>query len=322
MSYNHSLQYRTFDAVLADVANDFKKYQLRDLIDPSEMVKVVKRVNYDLGLRIQQTREVILEVEKGRVKMPNDFQTLNFALGAGKYDTKQSLPGGTHVEEKIIGSVEPEYQTAPNEKIDFCETPVVNSGNSNVCSQCGTSNVTDICDTCCSNPESCSLNCKGEVTQLVQVTSFETRVYNYLYPLKIKSNPREIDCESPNLYWNTNLTAYIKDGWLHTNFKTGKVYLNYQGMMEDEDGNLLAPDHDLLNEYYEYALKQRIIENLIMNDEEVNPNKIQLIESRFRAARNNAKSLVNTPNFEELSRLHKSNRKAFYNKYYSLFKTF
>ncbi len=81
----------------------------------------------------------------------------------------------------------------------------------------------------------------------------------------------------------------------------------------------MVPDHELLNEYYEYALKQRILENLIMNDEEINPNKLQLIEGRYRAARNNAFSLVRTPNFTEIKELFQANRTALYNKYYDMF---
>ena len=38
-------------------------------------------------------------------------------------------------------------------------------------------------------------------------------------------------------------------------------------MMVNEDGELMVVDHDMINEYYEYALKQRILENLVMNDE-------------------------------------------------------
>ena len=85
-------------------------------------------------------------------------------------------------------------------------------------------------------------------------------------PLTIAKNAKAVDQDCPNLSWESPFSAYIKDGWLYTSFETGKVYLNYQGMMEDCDGNLLVPEHPLLNEYYEYALKQRILENLIMND--------------------------------------------------------
>ena len=84
-------------------------------------------------------------------------------------------------------------------------------------------------------------------------------------------------------------------------------------------GNLLVPDHDGINEYYEYALKQRILENLIMNDQEVNPNKLQLIEGRYKLAKSAARSVVRTPNFQEIKELYQANRNAQYSKYYDMF---
>jgi hypothetical protein len=93
-------------------------------------------------------------------------------------------------------------------------------------------------------------------------------------------------------------------------------------MMEDDDGNLLVPDHELLNEFYEYAIKQRIIENMIMNGENVNANQIQIIETRLKAARNNAYSCVNTPNFNELRRIWEVNRKAQYHNFYNAFRSY
>jgi len=68
-------------------------------------------------------------------------------------------------------------------------------------------------------------------------------------------------------------------------------------------------------------MKQRILENLYMNGEDV-VNKIQLIEQRLRPARNNALSIVNTPDFEEMQQLWETNRKAQYYKYYDMFKSY
>lgn len=323
MSYNYTLKYRTFDQLLVDAQSDFKKYQLQDLIDPQDMIKVTKRVNYDLGLRINKTKEIILEVEKGKVRLPNDFYVLNFALSCSSYTTKQYLPQGTHIEEKIVGGA-PEYQVAPPTDVDWCETPPVTQTPvdpcNDPCAQCGT--VTDTCEpcnTCCSNPNSCTIDCKGNVIQLVQVLTAETRRWTSLKKIRILENAVDVHCDCPNLGWMAEDTAYIKDGWVYTSFETGNLYINYQGSLEDDEGNLLVPDHDGINEYYEYALKQRILENLIMDDVMVNPSKIQLVEQRYRAARNNALSIVNTPNFSELRRLYRANRRAMYSKYYDMF---
>jgi len=318
MSYNYTLKYRTFDALLADVRGDFKKYELDDLIDDQDMIKVAKRINYDLGLRINMTKEIILEVEKGRVRLPNDFYTLNFALMCGSYEIKEYLPQGTHIEEKIIPIEGPQYQPAPPEVIDICNDPPVVDP-CDPCLQCGNPCCEDTCTSCSSSPISCALNCKGEAVQLVQVLKSHTRVFKVLQPIRILANAMAVECDCPNLYWESPMTAWIEDGWLYTNFQTGKVYLNYQGLMEDADGNLMVLDHDMINEYYEYAIKQRIVENLIMDDQVVSQGKIQLIEQRYRTARNYALSIVNTPNYGELKQMWKANRKALYGKYYSMF---
>jgi hypothetical protein len=76
----------------------------------------------------------------------------------------------------------------------------------------------------------------------------------------------------------------------------------------------------MINEYYEYALKQRLLENLYMNGEDVT-QKMQLIEQRLRAARNNALTIVNTPDFGEMYKLWQANRKAQYSRYYNMFKS-
>jgi len=166
------------------------------------------------------------------------------------------------------------------------------------------------------------MNCKGEEYELVQVVnSTQTNYYKRLLPLRIMENPQDIECGCPNLYVNTTNQAWIQNGFLFTSFQTGKVYINYQGMMEDYDGNLVVPDHDMLNEYYEYAIKQRILENLIMNDEPVD-KKLQIVEARLRTARNNALSIVNTPNFAEVKRVFDMNRKVMYGRYYNMFKSY
>ena len=209
-----------------------------------------------------------------------------------------------------------------------CQQPIINTG----CG-CNTPSVPAACSAGPYNPlipfgDSCIkprtfMNCKGDSYELVQiVNSTQTNTYKKLIPIRILENPETIDCNCPNLYLTTKASAWIQNGFLFTTFPHAKVYINYQGMMEDDNGNLIVPDHDLLNEYYEYAIKQRIVENLIMNDESVSPQKIQLIETRFKAARNNALSLVNTPNFSEMKRVWEMNRKAQYSKYYDMFKSY
>ena len=87
--------------------------------------------------------------------------------------------------------------------------------------------------------------------------------------------------------------------------------------MEDNEGNLLVLDHPYCNEYYEYALKQRILENMIFQGENVS-QQLGLIENRLRASRNNALSFVNTPNFKEMQKIWTVNRRAQYHNFYNM----
>jgi len=68
----------------------------------------------------------------------------------------------------------------------------------------------------------------------------------------------------------------------------------------------------------EIRLKKRILENLAMNGENVG-QRLNLIMGELRAARNQALSLVNTPNFAEIKQIWVTNRKAQYARYYDMF---
>jgi hypothetical protein len=339
MSYNYTLRYRTFQQLLSDCQIDFQNYNLQNMIEPQQLIKVAKRVNYDLGLRINMTKEAILEVEKGRVKLPDDFYTLNFGLICEDVVVQQFFPQGTHIEELPLAV--PYKETLP--VINTCTPDTVNCAKCNQLpcgcvsascpgSECGAncsceSCITPVYNTLVPYGDYCVkprvfMNCKNECYELVQKVNGTTYTYRNLLPLRIIENPESIECDCPNLYLQTGNKAWIQNGFLFTNFTTGKVYINYQGQMEDDQGNLLVPDHDMLNEYYEYAVKKRILENLIMNDENVNQAKIQLIEAGYRTSRNYALSIVNTPNFAEMKRVWLANRKAMYARYYDMFKSY
>jgi hypothetical protein len=330
MSYNYTLRYRTFDQVLEDIHVDFQNYNLENMIEPQQLIKVVKRCNYDLGLRIYKTKEAVLEISKGRVKLPDDFYVLNYAMVCDEITYYNPTPQGTWIEDKPL--ITP-YKEVPAH-IDLCTPPTVNctkcTPNPCVCNSC---TVESPCDEAVYNPlepygNTCNkprvyMNCRNECYEVVQIVkSGEMRTYKRIMPLRIINNAQSIDCECPNLYVNSPRIAWIKDGYLYTNLDSATVYVNYQGTLEDEDGNLLLPDHDMINEYYEYALKKRILENLIMNDENVSQAKIQLIEQGYRASRNYALTIVNTPNFAEMRQVHTLNRKAQYARYYDMFKSY
>lgn len=284
---NTQLLYRTFDELLQEVGTDFVMYNNENLIEPAQLIKVAQRVNYDLGLRIHGTKETILEVEHKKVKLPDDFYVLNYAYLTGKYKVNYKTYAGRETENVVVGS----------------------------CPKCSK------CEQECSCEFTYTQECQnGEriFVQVVEKRKTETRVYDTFDRIKIAVDTGRKDALNDTREGNV---AYIKNGYIYTNLDNGSLFISYQGALEDDEGNLLVLDHPMINEYYEYAIKQRLLENLYINGEDV-VQKLQLVEQRLRSARNNALSIVNTPDFAEMYQLWKMNRKGMYHKYYDQFKSY
>ena len=294
MSVSH--KYRTFDELLESVKVDFATYDLEGMIEPQQLIKVAIRVNYDLGLRIHRTNSAIIDIENSKGQLPSDFKTLNFAAICGKYKVNTTVPSGTTTEtQPATWTPEPGY-TAPCEDGKTCK------------------------DVCVVKP--CERDDSKDYIIVQRVNESTYREFSTFIPLRITdTSGAYCTNECPNLGVTAVDFAELKDGYILSNFTSGKIYLNYQATLEDDGGNLLTLDHPYCNEYYEYALKSRILENMIFSGENV-VNQSQMIEQRLRAARNNALGFVNTPNFEEYRKIWEVNRKAQYNKYYDMFSSF
>lgn len=91
------------------------------------------------------------------------------------------------------------------------------------------------------------------------------------------------DFSTNEQFRNCGYVAQIKNGFIYMNTHRnhgynnydnnqnnrtlcGKMYLNYQGTLEDDEGNLLVLDHPYINTFYEWAIKVKILESLYMND--------------------------------------------------------
>jgi hypothetical protein len=345
---NYTLKYQTFDQLLSDVRIDFSAYALENLIDPASLIRVARRCNYILGLRIYKTKETLLDLEKGRVRLPEDFYTVNFAMMCGSHTETFVVPQGTHLEEKLI----PKVRSVPA-SVNLCAAPVVCSNCHLVPCGCGTAVLqtatpscgcgatpcscapTNVCEEAVFNPKEPGgdwwkkprvfLNCKGDCVEVIQKVSTGTRTYNHLHPLRFINNAQGIECGCPGLYMRSADEAWIKDGWLYTNWHhnngCGQVYLSYEGMLEDEEGNLLVPDHEVISEFHQYALKERICENLMMQGEDM-VQKLHYFTEKRKIAQGAAKAIVRTPNWTEMNEMYVVNRKAQWNKYYSMFSSY
>jgi hypothetical protein len=292
---NTELKYRTFDQLIAEVGTDFVIYNNEGLIEPAQLIKIAQKVNYDLGLRIHGTKEKLIEIENRKAKLPSDFYVLNYAYLCGAFRVTYRTPAGRETENVILGTGPTPYE----DPCPKCYKPPI--------------------DCCCqvTYTQECQ-NGESIYVQVVEKRKTETRIYETFDRVKIATDTGRTDALND---LNGGVTAYIKNGFIYTNIEHGNLFISYQGALEDNEGNLLVLDHPMINEYYEYAIKQRLLENLFINGEDVS-QKMQLVEAKLKAARNYALTIVNTPDFAEMKRNWELNRKAMYHRYYNMFKSF
>lgn len=88
--------------------------------------------------------------------------------------------------------------------------------------------------------------------------------------------------------------------------------------MENEDGELMVLDHDIINQYYEYALKKRILENMLYRGEDV-ATMLKYTLEELRKATIKAKSIVAMPDFNSLVTYFRKSRETTWEKYYKPF---
>lgn len=325
------LRYRTFDELLNDVMVDFTNYSLEGLIEPQQLIKVAKRISKELGLRIYKTQETILELDRFKVKLPDDFYVFNTGIMCGEHTTVSIIPQGIRTEE--IPFPTPLYSEQAN-VIDtcagdaLCPTPELPK-----CGGCGN------CPTCttdvigipgfnplvpygnpCAKPR-VFMDCKGASWELIQIIQTQAHHYKHFMPVKLVSSAGHYSPGCPNIDVHCPDHVWIKDGFLQSNMKFGKIYMSYEGMLEDEEGNLLVLDHAIINDYYEYSLKHRILENLYFNGEDV-VQKLQYIEPKLRAAKINAISIAKMPDFETMKEVWHLNRRAYNARYVNMFKSY
>lgn len=282
-----AINYRTFDELMDEVRTDFRMYENEGMIEPAQLIKVAQRVNYELGAKLYSAKNTFLELDKGICRLPSDFHKANFALACGTYKIIQEIPSGTHREDIILES--------------------------GCCKRCGEPDPTCACE------KTYTVCCDTHVKVIEKRPNYTLREYSEFSPITfVKSGVINTTCFQG--VKNSPYSAEIRGNFMYlTGIQNGNIYLCYDGALEDEDGNLLVLDHPLINEFYEYAIKQRILENLAMNGENVQ-QKMQIIEERLRTSRNNARSLINTPDLADMLSTWKNNRDRMYGRYYDTFR--
>jgi hypothetical protein len=279
------IKYKTFDSLLASVESDLNVYADQGYIERANFIKDVRRVNADLGLKLNSEKETILDVKNYKSCVPDDFMYLQAAIAC--HITKVTTPrlGGAHTEDITM--------------------PLENK-----------------CHTCNNTPCTCKFEfkaCDGN-KWVVQKIGIKTETFEHLEKLSLtKASHRHCADNCLNFHFKSPHQIDINDNEATFSFREGKVYINYLSDMTDEEGNLLILDHPLVNDYYEYAVKKKFFENMSLNKEGDFINSYRLVKEELRQAKIRAIDFINIPEFDEIQDFYERNRRKFYNDYVRYF---
>jgi isopentenyldiphosphate isomerase len=375
------LKYRTFEELLDSVKIDLRSFDLEGMIDDQTLIKVVQRVNYDLGLKINPNHTKMLEVHNYRAKLPSDFYVLNHALlCTGSVDTyvPPLWSYKTYQQGVADGIYQAEFEIYKKMVEQYTQILTINPGLNTITHNLGTNYVIvqalaqdhtllnldviiidddtiqldssyaqpyhgvivtvmgskasngqycppDPCpippNPCVQDAAPCNSTCvTHEHGQPVVIDrcNGRTRKFKNMFRLEIvKNNSVSADCVDVNS--RNHYAVFLKNGFIETNFKEGEVLIMYESVMETAKGELMVLSHPYADEYYEYAIKERIYENLAQAGENTF-QLMQLMTAKLREARNKALGFINTPDFNEMKQIWLTNRKAQYYKFYDMFK--
>jgi hypothetical protein len=326
---NTSLKYKTFEQLVNSVTTDLQLLYLENFIRPADLIKVATKINREFGLIINTSKPQLLNVCDYKARLPDDYVAINFALACRDitdFEEVENVVEKTYTEFVTLSQT-PYVIThnlgTKNVTIDFYDhlgnyisgvAKILTSETVEVTCECPTE-LENIKVVVTVVKESCELTLCNNVPTIFFQRGLYSRSYSNVVPIDIiKHTDFPKMCGTSPL-----LRASIKDNFIHTSFKEGTVFINYVSSLENEDGDLLVLDHDLVNDYYEYALKTRIFENMFLSGEDVE-RKVMFLKAQEKVARNNALSFVNTPSFYSLKKMWQNHRRLMYNKYYNIFK--
>ena len=284
----NNLKYITFDQLMASVESDIDKFTDEGYVNRALYIKEIRKVNADLGLKINTEREAMLEVKDYVALLPPDFLYMQLAMACHV----------SYVRVPVVRGIQTEMHSETIE------------GHTNLPTSCFLHSC-DFGD--CGGP--CA-NCMW-VTQKVGVKAYN---YTELHKLQLtKSSHSRCSDNCLNFFFRSPHQIKIEDDHATFSFREGKVYINYLADMVDEENNILILDHPTVRDYYEYAVKKKVFENMYLNKEGDFLQPYQAMQAELLKARTLAITFINTPEFGDLQRMYMDNRNRFYKKYVRYF---
>lgn len=236
--------------LIAEILTDFKQYDESSLIDYRSLNRWIRSELRRFGANVMTLTEKFIEVKNGEADLPENFYSLEMAVKCNPHShefiegCKADLQSSSFYTQKIETTYEWDNQSNSHIGTDFKVVQEKVFFNN------------------------CSVIFRYKNPTLLRLTKGIKREYcaNSCKNLKVHSSLEEM-----NILMNK----------MHFNFNSGTVYIQYFGLPTDEEGDLLIPEIRSLEEYLMYYCKRKILENLMVNDDD-NGSKIAYFKQEER----------------------------------------
>lgn len=281
----------SLEEFIAEIETTFSNFTDTGDIDRISIKGYVISCLREMGKDICDKREAIIEIKNSQALLPAHFKSLILALKANPKNYKiigdrEQAQNSFIYKERIENEVF--YDWSTNQYVDNCNSK--------------------------------------RITEKIIMNNQEAEFYyepEWLSLVKgIKKDSLDTACLNLHPAIRNSYSDYISinNRTLQTNFKDGYVYMQYNSLPTDDEGELIIPEISTgdLVKYVENYTKWKIGENLILNDK--NPKAISQLLSMWRQdevrLRNAAKSECK---FNGLSKNWHKKRENYLNKQMSKF---
>ncbi len=285
---NTPWKYIKLSQLMASVKSDLNLYDDAGMIDEDKVIKIVAECNEKLGQRIYRSRECKLNVCNGIAELPDDFYKIE-NIFATQIINVQEISTGIQARQLEFTA------TPPKDK-----TKIITYGKMGCIDSCN--------------------NCYW-VADRRQDAKIEQVQYEVVTPLVLSDKLTNscLEYAPCTRYVQGKYKVDLEDEQLRFNFKEGEVYLCYLGNLISEDGEIEIPFHPKLNPYYEYAIMEKILQDIFLNSDGDVINKLKYITDKKREAYAIAWNYANTRQVNEWKKAQENIQRDYYNKWYRMF---
>ena len=280
-------RYIKISEVMSSVKSDMSVYDDAGFMDEDRVIKIIRECNEKLGQRIYKSRECVLDIVNFKAEIPSDLYKIENIMASKVYNEVFMNPENEKYQHEIL------YEKPKDDR------KIINYGKLGC---------KDSCDNCFWIEDKKNTY----VHKMIRFEKFvPLQLSNNLYnrcteysPCNLRDRSYKLDLENDNFKFS---------------FQEGKAYLCYLGDLISEDGEVEIPFHPMLNPYYEWAIKEKVFEDMFLNSEADVQQKLAYAAQKKREAHGSAWIFANSREVGEWNKIQKKKQQQYYQKWYSMY---